>query len=76
MSKNNFDSGELNYLNTLAAGLVHEIKNPLNAISINLQLLNEDLQDRNSERDVQKCQAGSSCYRRKSVDWIIFLVIF
>ena len=51
MSKNNFDSGELNYLNTLAAGLVHEIKNPLNAISINLQLLDEDLQDLNSERD-------------------------
>ena len=53
MSKNNFDSGELNYLNTLAAGLVHEIKNPLNAISINLQLLNEDLQDLNAERDIK-----------------------
>ena len=53
MSKNDFDSGELNYLNTLAAGLVHEIKNPLNAISINLQLLNEDLQDLNAERDIK-----------------------
>ncbi|MBT3880613.1 MAG: two-component sensor histidine kinase [Candidatus Scalindua sp.] len=53
MSKNSFDSGELNYLNILAAGLVHEIKNPLNAISINLQLLDEDLQDRNSERDTK-----------------------
>lgn len=53
MSENNFDSGELDHLNTLAAGLVHEIKNPLNAISINLQLLNEDLQDRNSERDTK-----------------------
>jgi len=53
MSENNFDSGELNYLNILAAGLVHEIKNPLNAISINLQLLNEDLQDRNSEKDIK-----------------------
>ncbi len=53
MSENDFDSGELNYLNTLAAGLVHEIKNPLNAISINLQLLNEDLQDQNTERDTK-----------------------
>ncbi|MFV1975311.1 MAG: PAS domain-containing sensor histidine kinase [Candidatus Scalindua sp.] len=53
MSKNSFDSGELKYLNTLAAGLVHEIKNPLNAISINLQLLDEDLQDRNTERDTK-----------------------
>ena len=51
MTKNNIDSGDLNSLNTLAAGLVHEIKNPLNAISINLQLLNEDLQNRNSEKD-------------------------
>ncbi|MGR3292951.1 MAG: two-component system sensor histidine kinase NtrB [Candidatus Scalindua sp.] len=53
MSENKFDSGELDHLNTLAAGLVHEIKNPLNAISINLQLLNEDLQDRNLERDTK-----------------------
>ncbi|KHE91296.1 MAG: hypothetical protein K8F52_12515 [Candidatus Scalindua rubra] len=53
MPKNDFDSGELNYLNTLAAGLVHEIKNPLNSISINLQLLNEDLQDRNSAKDAK-----------------------
>lgn len=51
MTKNNIDSGDLNSLNTLAAGLVHEIKNPLNAISINLQLLNEDLQNRDSEKD-------------------------
>ena len=53
MSKNDFDFGELDYLNTLAAGLVHEIKNPLNAISINLQLLNEDLQDRDSEKNIK-----------------------
>ena len=53
MPKNDFNSGELDYLNTLAAGLVHEIKNPLNAISINLQLLNEDLQERNSEKDTK-----------------------
>ena len=53
MPKNDFNSGELDYLNTLAAGLVHEIKNPLNAISINLQLLNEDLQERNSEQDTK-----------------------
>ena len=51
MAKNNFDSDELNYLNVLAAGLVHEIKNPLNAISINLQLLNEDIQNLNSDKD-------------------------
>ena len=51
MTKNNMDSSGLDSLNTLAAGLVHEIKNPLNAISINLQLLNEDLQNSNIEKD-------------------------
>ncbi len=51
MTKKDFDSDELDYLNILAAGFVHEIKNPLNAISINLQLLNEDLQKRNSGED-------------------------
>ncbi len=51
MAKNKFDSNELDYLNVIAAGLVHEIKNPLNTININLQLLNEELKNRNSEKD-------------------------
>ncbi len=51
MSINKLDSKELDYLNMIAAGLVHEIKNPLNAININLQLLNEELENRNSEKD-------------------------
>jgi signal transduction histidine kinase len=33
----------LAYVGTLAAGLAHEIRNPLNAMSINLDLLAEDL---------------------------------
>lgn len=44
MTKNNRESDKSEHLNVLAAGLVHEIKNPLNTISVNLQLLNEDLQ--------------------------------
>lgn len=44
MTKNNEGPGKSEHLNILAAGLVHEIKNPLNTISVNLQLLNEDLQ--------------------------------
>ncbi len=49
--KNNLDSDKLNHLNTIAAGLVHEIKNPLNTLSVNLQLLREDLQKHNLEKD-------------------------
>ncbi len=60
MAKNNFNPNELNYLNMVAAGLVHEIKNPLNTININLQLLNEELKKRNSEND-KKCQTEFSC---------------
>ncbi len=51
--RNNSDSDNLNPLNTLAAGLVHEIKNPLNTLSVNLQLLEEDLQRHNLENDLR-----------------------
>ena len=37
---------ELAALGTLAANLAHEIRNPLNALSINLELLEEELADR------------------------------
>ncbi|MFQ5964443.1 MAG: nitrogen regulation protein NR(II) [Candidatus Scalinduaceae bacterium] len=53
MIKKNKDSDKLNNLDTLGAGLVHEIKNPLNTISVNLQLLNEDLQNNNSENNLK-----------------------
>ncbi|GJQ58022.1 MAG: two-component sensor histidine kinase [Candidatus Scalindua sp. AMX11] len=43
MTKNNEESDKSEDLNILAAGLVHEIRNPLHTISVNLQLLNEDL---------------------------------
>ena len=32
------------YLGTLAAGLAHEIRNPLNSLSLNMQMLEEDLE--------------------------------
>lgn len=50
---NDPDSDELNPLDTLAAGLVHEIKNPLNTLSVNLQLLKEDLKEYNLEKDLK-----------------------
>lgn len=33
------------YLGTLAAGLAHEIRNPLNSLSLNMQMLEEDLEE-------------------------------
>ncbi|MFN7941276.1 MAG: ATP-binding protein [Thermoanaerobaculia bacterium] len=37
------DAERLAYLGTLAAGLAHEIRNPLNSLSLNMQMLEEDL---------------------------------
>lgn len=37
------ESERLAYLGTLAAGLAHEIRNPLNSLSLNMQMLEEDI---------------------------------
>jgi signal transduction histidine kinase len=42
---------ELAALGSLAANLAHEIRNPLNALSINLELLEEDLEARKTKVD-------------------------
>jgi signal transduction histidine kinase len=43
-------SDRLAYLGTLASGLAHEIRNPLNAINLNLQMIEEEVApDANSE---------------------------
>ncbi|MCP5005098.1 MAG: two-component sensor histidine kinase [Planctomycetes bacterium] len=55
MAINNAEPDKSEHLNILAAGLVHEIKNPLNAISVNLQLLNEDLHADTSKTDRKMC---------------------
>jgi len=39
----------LAYLGTLASGLAHEIRNPLSAINLNLQMLEEDLDPRDDK---------------------------
>jgi signal transduction histidine kinase len=39
----------LAYLGTLAGGLAHEIRNPLNAINLNLQMIEEDLPGNGSD---------------------------
>jgi signal transduction histidine kinase len=37
------DAERLAYVGTLAAGLAHEIRNPLNSLNLNMQMLEEDL---------------------------------
>lgn len=43
------EAERLAYLGTLAAGLAHEIRNPLNSLNLNMQMLEEDLGDPKSE---------------------------
>lgn len=44
------EQNRLSYLGLLSSGLAHEIKNPLNTLKLNIQLLEEGLKG-NSERD-------------------------
>jgi signal transduction histidine kinase len=41
----------LAFLGTLASGLAHEVKNPLSAMSVNLQMLREELEGSAQSRD-------------------------
>lgn len=43
----------LTFLGTLAAGLAHEVKNPLSTMSVNLQLLKEDWEEPESPKEAK-----------------------
>jgi len=45
------DSERINAVTLLAAGVAHELGNPLNSLNIHLQLLERDLRKRHSEED-------------------------
>lgn len=60
LEKRAMHSERLAFVGTLAGGLAHEIKNPLSTLSINLQLLMEDVQSmtgENSKKAHRKIQA-------------------
>ncbi|MGR3309237.1 MAG: two-component system sensor histidine kinase NtrB [Candidatus Brocadiales bacterium] len=50
MEKNSNESERFSEVATLVGGLVHEIKNPLSTISVNLQLLKEGIQHEDTEK--------------------------
>jgi signal transduction histidine kinase len=59
LEKRAMNSERLAFVGTLAGGLVHEIKNPLSTLNINLQLLKEDIQStlgKEHERVYRKVQ--------------------
>jgi signal transduction histidine kinase len=51
MTADEKQGNRLAFLGALAGGLAHEIKNPLSTISMNLQLLNEDWQNPETEKE-------------------------
>lgn len=42
------EAEQMAYIGTLASGLAHEIRNPLNSLNLNMQLLQEEMGDRDS----------------------------
>lgn len=48
------ESERMAYIGTLAAGLAHEIRNPLNSLNLNMQMLEEDLEPRDSHSGTGK----------------------
>nr|WP_246346823.1 ATP-binding protein [Desulfurispira natronophila] len=48
----------LAYIGSISSSLAHEIKNPLNAINLNIQLLEEDIRDEEMNRD----EAMKTCH--------------
>jgi signal transduction histidine kinase len=51
MTREECQDNRLAFLGAIAGGLAHEIKNPLSTMSLNVQLLLEDLRDAEGERD-------------------------
>ncbi|MCP6726260.1 hypothetical protein NL526_29825, partial [Klebsiella pneumoniae] len=42
------EAERLAYLGTLASGLAHEIRNPLNSLNLNMQMLEEEIDEHGS----------------------------
>ncbi len=63
------ESDRIHAIKLLAAGVAHEIGNPLNALNIHLQLLDREVKrlrdGTNSENDHEHNQAGAKSSRRK-----------
>ena len=58
----------LAFLGALAGGLAHEIKNPLSAMSINLQMMREDLERFEQPRD-RRLLKRVAVLEREVADW-------
>jgi K+-sensing histidine kinase KdpD len=46
LEQQNAEAARLAYIGTLASGLAHEIRNPLNSLNLNMQMLEEELGER------------------------------
>ena len=51
----------------LAGGFIHEIKNHLSTLGLNLQLLAEDFQDPETQREIARSSACSVCNRNAGI---------
>ncbi|MFY9824742.1 MAG: ATP-binding protein [Thermoanaerobaculia bacterium] len=52
------EAARLAYIGTLASGLAHEIRNPLNSLNLNMQMLEEEIGERGSAHSAHSAPTG------------------
>lgn len=64
------ESERMAYIGTLASGLAHEIRNPLNSLNLNVQMLEEDLREK-GEHDQNRKLLGITRSELKRLDRLV-----
>ena len=70
------ESEKVNSVLLLASGVAHELGNPLNSLTIHLQLLERKLKKLDASKDIEKLLASVEVCTGRSLGWMVSLPIF
>lgn len=59
LEEQTIDAERMAYIGTLASGLAHEIRNPLNSLNLNLQMLQEEAQEEQSSPALRSLKSST-----------------